>query len=188
MLDAVSLELVSGEAVALIGPSGAGKTTLLSVIAGSRRPDAGARTLSEERDDVAWIFQTSPVLMHRDALDNVALGPLCRGVESGPARERARRVLGQLGMGDLAGQRVHRLSGGERQRVAIARALASDAALVVADEPSASLDAANRTTVCDALLTVAAAGALVVVATHDQAVADRMHRVTRLDGGRVTSS
>ena len=190
----LSLRLDPGEVVVVMGPSGAGKTTLLSVVAGTRWPDGGRRRLEIDevdgsgRSEVAWIFQTSPVLMRRNALDNVALGPLCRGIEPFTARSRAAEALRLLGIDALAGQRLFRLSGGERQRVAIARALAAGAGVVVADEPSASLDAVNRAIVCDALGAVATEGAIVLVATHDQAVADRFDRVIRLDGGRVVDA
>jgi ABC-type lipoprotein export system ATPase subunit len=193
VLDGVDLELHASEAVAVMGPSGSGKTTLLSVIAGLRPPDHGTRTVTLDPASpagstdltVAWVFQTSPVLMRRTAIDNAALGAQCAGHGVDESRERAMLALRQLGIAELADRRLHRLSGGERQRVVIARAMSSGAGLVIADEPTAALDGAAKAAVGDALLALAAAGAAVVVATHDPAVAARCPRLLRLAGGRL---
>lgn len=188
VLAGVDAHLVPPCSAAVVGPSGSGKTTLLAVIAGLLRPDAGAVRLdgaAVDPGDVAWIMQTTPLLMTRSALGNVALGAMARGRARRAADDVARAALDDLGIGHLAEVPVRRLSGGERQRVAVARAVAQEAPIVIADEPTASLDAASRDRVVDALLAVERAGRLVVVATHDRAVADRCSRVLELSEGRV---
>lgn len=194
VLDDIHLSVATGEVVAIMGPSGSGKTTLLSVLAGLRAPARGTRTL-EPGDQmpndvadvsVAWVFQTSPVLMRRTALANASLGARCAGLSRRESDDRARHALADLGIGHLAHQRLHRMSGGERQRVVIARAMSSGADLVIADEPTAALDGSAKARVSDALTTLAENGAAVVVATHDPAVASRAARVLLLDGGRLS--
>ncbi len=184
----LNLDVRPGDLIALMGPSGSGKTTALSVLAGLREPDAGSRTVASEGLAIAWVFQTSPVLMRRTASENVALGPLCAGIGDEVAQARAVEAMAQLGIDELGAERLHRLSGGERQRVVIARALASGADLVIADEPTAALDARAKDLVVDALVRVARAGSAVVVATHDRAVADRCDRVALVSHGRLEAS
>ncbi len=186
VLSGLDLQIEPSEAVALVGPSGVGKTTLLSVVAGMRRPDAGNRHVADGTDDgIAWVFQTSPVLMRRSALANVALGARASGCDRATSSTRAHEALATLGIGDLATTRLFRLSGGERQRVVIARALAARADLVIADEPTASLDPATKEAVCGALVAVARAGGSVLVATHDPEVAGRCDRILLLRDGRL---
>lgn len=172
--------------VALVGPSGSGKTTLLAAIAGLLSPDAGVvrwRGTALDARSIAWIMQTTPLLGARSALGNVMLGGLARGLRHREAAELAWDAAARLGLEALLAVPVRRLSGGERQRVAVARALVQEAPVVLADEPTASLDAASRDRVVEALLAVEAAGRLVVVATHDEAVAERCsHRIVLVDG------
>ncbi|RMI12740.1 ABC transporter ATP-binding protein [Cellulomonas triticagri] len=187
VLDGVDLDLAPVGSVAVVGPSGSGKTTLLAVVAGLLAPDAGTVLRGGrpvDARDVAWVMQTTPLLGARSAVDNVALGALARGCTRAAADAVARDALDGLGLGDRAGTRVRRLSGGERQRVAVARALVQEAPVVVADEPTASLDAHARDRVVQALLAVASAGRLVLVATHDRVVADGCDRVVDLVAGR----
>ncbi|MWV59660.1 ATP-binding cassette domain-containing protein [Rathayibacter sp. VKM Ac-2754] len=182
ILQDVSLALSSGETVALVGPSGAGKSTLLGVVAGDLRPTRGTvRTVA--RESAAWIVQSTPVLARRSALDNVALGALSSGSTRRAAERTAIGVMTALGIETLAPQAVHRLSGGERQRVAVARAMAAESALILADEPTAALDAVSRSFVIDALTRAAQEGAAVVVATHDPVVAEACDRLLRIDAG-----
>ncbi|MWV50660.1 ATP-binding cassette domain-containing protein [Rathayibacter sp. VKM Ac-2803] len=182
ILQDVSLALSSGETVALVGPSGAGKSTLLGVVAGDLRPTRGTvRTVA--RESAAWIVQSTPVLARRSALDNVALGALSSGATRRAAERTAIGVMTALGIETLAPQAVHRLSGGERQRVAVARAMAAESALILADEPTAALDAVSRSFVIDALTRAAQEGAAVVVATHDPVVAEACDRLLRIDAG-----
>lgn len=172
LFDDLSFQVGSGEMMALMGPSGAGKSTLLSVIAGAMRPDAGnIRIEGQVEPRVLWIVQSTPLLPRRTALENVCLGPLSEGASRDEADERARAAMVRLGVDYTASTRVFKLSGGERQRLAVARAIASSAEVILADEPTASLDPASRTGVMEALRVAADVGAIVLVSTHDATVA-----------------
>jgi ABC-type lipoprotein export system ATPase subunit len=186
VLDRLSLELTGPGCVAIMGPSGCGKTTLLSVIAGDLSPSAGSVTvdgLEPARTRHDWIVQSSPLLTRRTALENVLLGPLSLGVAKSEAMDIATAAMRELAIEGLMAQRVFRLSGGERQRLSVARAMASHSPLILADEPTASLDPVARTLVCDGLERASAGGALVAVATHDPYVAERADQVLVLEEG-----
>lgn len=191
LFSGLSFSVRSGEIAALMGPSGAGKSTLLAGIAslaplssGSMRhePASGDEADPKGAERIHWMFQSSPLLSRRSALENVALAHELRGVLRADALEQSLATLTSLGLDDVAEQPVHRLSGGERQRVAVARALAAGPALLLADEPTASLDADSRAVVTEALLAVARNGSTVIVATHDRWVADRCDQIIELHG------
>jgi ABC-type lipoprotein export system ATPase subunit len=167
--------------VALMGPSGSGKTTLLGLVSGRLTPSGGAVDV-EPKTKPDWILQSSPLLTRRSALDNVLLGPRLAGRPGPQAFDRARSAMRELGVWELRDQPVFRLSGGERQRLAVARAMARGAQLVLADEPTASLDPTARALVCLALRRAATHGALVLVATHDDHVAQSADAIYRLEG------
>jgi peptide/nickel transport system ATP-binding protein len=180
------------------GRSGTGKTTLLRLLAGLDRPDSGQLTLDAVSLDDADAEQLARLRRRRigflpqqpcpvgflSALENVVLVLRIRGWEPGAATERARAALARVGLADRADQRVHRLSAGEAQRVALARALASARGLLIVDEPTSRLDAANAATV-GRLLSAAARedGQTVICATHDPALIDHAERLIALDGG-----
>jgi ABC-type lipoprotein export system ATPase subunit len=183
VLDRLTMRVAGPAMVALMGPSGSGKSTLLSVIAGSVKPAKGQVTVEAER--LEWIFQSAPILARRSALANVSLGALSRGESIESAEDAAVDAMEGLGIASLSRQAGYRLSGGERQRVAIARVLATSPELVLADEPTASLDPRSRELVCNALRVVVDAGGLVLVATHDPYVADRCDSTVRLVNGHA---
>ena len=199
VLDVPRLEVEAGGRLLVLGPSGSGKTTLLHVIAGLVRPDAGAvqlgatelTALSEaERDRVRGqrvgiVFQRFHLVRWLTVAENVALARSLAGLPPEPAR--VAETLGRLGLGHRLGARPPELSTGERQRVALARAVACGPDLVLADEPTASLDDARTADVL-ALLTDEAerAGAALVVATHDRRIADAFS--ARLDLGAPVSA
>ncbi len=186
VLDGLSAQFDSSLSYALMGPSGAGKSTLLGVIAGLVDIGSGSRhvepTLSESP---AWVVQSSPLLPRRTALDNVALGALAVGLSRASAREAATNIMRELDITHLGAQRVSALSGGERQRVAVARSIVTDAPLILADEPTASLDRASATLVTDALLSACKLGRLVILATHDAEVANRCSQICVLENGAL---
>lgn len=184
VLSELSMDVPAAGSTALMGPSGSGKSTLLGVLAGRQKLASGLRRELVPSLRLAWVFQTAPVLSERRALDNVAMGALATGVDPVLAYEEAAAALQALGLEASGSQRAKRLSGGERQRVAIARAMVADCDLILADEPSASLDEINRDLVGRALA-VASRTKAVVVATHDADLAATCNRILRLHHGRV---
>jgi ABC-type polar amino acid transport system ATPase subunit len=195
LVDGVSLSARQGELVAIMGASGSGKTTVLRSIAGldplaagtidvtGVRLTAGSTLRGEARRSlhcsVGIVFQFHHLFSHMTALDNVALAPVhVLGRARAEADARARELLAALGVGARAAAMPHELSGGEAQRVAIARALAVDPAVLLMDEPTASLDRARRDDLADTLKRLTAQRRTVVIATHDEefarAAADRV--------------
>lgn len=188
ILDGASVALEAGDTVAIMGPSGSGKSTLLAILGGLLVPTSGQ--VWPSRDDrtglmIGWIFQTVNVLGRRTALDNVALGAYARGASFDLARSQAEAALRSVGMHAQMGQRASRLSGGELQRVVVARALVSEPHIVIADEPTGSLDVEMSGQVVDALVAAKPVATTVVVATHDPEVARRCGRVFYLESGRL---
>lgn len=165
----------AAQVTALVGPSGSGKSTLLAAISGYQALDAGQievrsapteLAMGPDPARVAWVPQGSNALGRRSVLDNVAIAPKSAGASLSEARERAMESLTVVGLSALASQQARWLSGGELQRVALARALASGKDLILADEPSANLDAANTELIAQ-ILEGLTTSATVVVATHD---------------------
>ena len=203
ILRGVDLAVNAGEIVALVGPSGAGKSTLLH-IAGLLEPsDAGDVTIGGQscngmdddartamrRDHLGFVFQYHHLLPEFSALENVAISGIISGLSRRQAWERAKEILGWMGLEDREKHRPARLSGGEQQRVAIARALASKPTLLLADEPTGNLDPATAADVFDVLLKlVKGAGLAALVGTHNLELASRMDRVVRLDEGRLVDA
>ena len=197
-LRGVSLELRAGELVAVLGPSGCGKSTLLALAGGLDRPSAGdvrafgsslAALTDAELDAyrarrVGIVFQSENLWETLSARENVALSLRLAGVER--PRERADDALRALGLGTRLHHRVGALSGGEQQRVAIAAAVAREAKLVLADEPTGELDAANERTVLASLRELPLEqGCAVLVVTHSDAVAAAADRTIELRDGLV---
>lgn len=189
VLSGVDLEIESGESLAIMGPSGSGKSTLLALLAGEQKPDTGTLSLisGREREDIAWILQSTPLLPRREAFENVRLGPLSVGFSDKEAARRARGAMSDLGVAHTEGHRVFKLSGGERQRLAVARAIAAGSGIVLADEPTASLDPVSRDAVVASLKIAAECGAIVIVATHDPIVAAGCDRVVSITETRLWS-
>ncbi len=196
VLRGVDLDIDAGERVAVLGPSGSGKTTLLLLLAGLERPAAGAVRVDGvdladldadnladlRRDRLGIIFQSFHLVPSLDALDNVALPLQIAGLPG--SRERAREMLGAVGLGDRERHYPGQLSGGEQQRVAIARALVNRPALVLADEPTGNLDRDTGAKVGELMFElVAGQGGTLVLVTHDPTIAARCDRRLRLDGG-----
>jgi len=197
-VDAVTLEIAAGSSVAITGPSGCGKSTLLGLAAGLEAPTAGhvsigglrISSLPERerarfrRDELGLVFQSGNLQPFLTALENVGLQLALRG---GDGRfERCRELLDELGLGDRAGKLPDQLSGGERQRVAVARALVNRPRVVLADEPTGSLDEQSSAVIVDLLLAIQrTAGTTLVVVTHDAAVAARMDRTVWLRDGQL---
>ena len=203
-LQGLDIEALPGEVTALVGPSGSGKTSLLMVLAAQDEPTAGRAWVAGvalhdanesdrrflRRSLVSLVFQdpSRNLLPRMTPLANVALPIALAGGSRKAARARAAMLLDQVGMADRAGESIEHLSGGEQQRVAVAVALASDPPVLLADEPTAELDAANAEHVVELLQAAASEGRTVLVTTHDETVAERAHRVIHMRDGRVESS
>ena len=197
-LDRASLQLVPGELVALTGPSGTGKSTLLNLIGALDRPDSGTITVDGASLDssdaagyraetVGFVFQFHHLIPTVSALDNVQVPMLGRGIARVGREKRARMLLADVGLTGRAASVPATLSGGERQRVAIARALANDPRLLLADEPTGSLDSDTGVQVLELLQRVRRErGMTVLLVTNDDEVAATADRTLRLLDGRVT--
>ncbi len=198
ILDRVDLAVAAGEFVAILGPSGSGKSTLLGLAAGLDRPSEGEvridgrpiQDLSEDelarlrRGRIGFVFQSFQLLPNLTALENVLL-PLELAGRAGPL-ERARRLLGQVGLGEREHHYPVQLSGGEQQRVALARAFAPAPALLFADEPTGNLDGATGARVLETLAALRGeTAATLVLVTHDPAVASLADRRIHLRDGRI---
>lgn len=200
VLSGASLEVASGEMVAVVGESGAGKSTLLHLLGALERPDSGAVILggeplaaqSDERlarlrnRTVGFVFQFHHLLREFSALENVLIPLRIGGMEASASRRRAEELLARVGLSGRMHHRPGELSGGEQQRTAVARALAARPAVVLADEPSGNLDAANGARLHELLAEVSReVGVGMVVATHNRALASLAKRVYLLEGGRL---
>ena len=158
VLKGIDLEINKGEIISIVGPSGAGKTTLLQIMGTLDEPDAGVvqidgtvvsrmkeKELSAFRNkNIGFVFQFHQLLPEFTALENVMIPALIAGVSSKEAQERGMKILDFMGLVDRASHKPNELSGGEKQRVAVARALINDPAVILADEPSGSLDTHNK--------------------------------------------
>jgi lipoprotein-releasing system ATP-binding protein len=200
VLDKLDLDVCKGELVALVGESGTGKTTLLHLLAALDTPTEGAvyfmgQRLSEFSDEeravyrnvrIGYVWQMHYLLPEFSALENVAMPQLIGGLGLLRARERARELLGEVGLASAAGRRVGELSGGEQQRVALARALANQPAVLLADEPTGSLDQRTARRVIELLERLHRDHHLTsVLATHNPELAGRAQRVLRLVNGKL---
>ncbi len=198
----VTTEIPQGEIVIVTGPSGSGKTTLLTLIGALRSAQEGSvRVLGQElcgarpaalekvRRQIGFIFQQHNLLGALTAVQNVELGLRVRGhLKQHELRTRASRMLEAVGLGDRMHHRPGQLSGGQRQRVAIARALSSEPAILLADEPTASLDKQSGREIVDRMKTLAQEhGTTILLVTHDNRILDIADRIVHLEDGRLST-
>ncbi len=200
VLDGAEATLLPGQAVALVGPSGAGKSTLLHIAGLLETPDSG-RVLVSGRDcsrmddaartrvrraEMGFVYQFHQLLPEFSALENVAMPQLIQGRSKAVAEARGRELLTGLGLAERLDHRPAELSGGEQQRTAIARALANQPKLLLADEPTGNLDPKTSEHVFGDLIgLIEQSGVAALIATHNMDLARRMHRVLRLEAGRL---
>jgi len=197
VLAGVDLAVAVGESVAIVGPSGCGKSTLLNIAGTLDTPDAGevrfqgkslpAMSPNEmarfRNDSIGFVFQLHHLLPQCSVLENVLVPTLVHGADDDPA-DRARELLGRVGLGDRLDHRPGQLSGGERQRVAVVRALINGPSLLLADEPTGSLSADGARELAELLLELNRERSLtVIVVTHSLEVAGMMGRALELRGG-----
>jgi putative ABC transport system ATP-binding protein len=200
-LQPTDLAIYRGEVLVIMGPSGSGKTTLLSILGlvlspteGEVRVDghsvagASADALAQlRRDRVGFVFQQFNLLAGLSALENVGIPLVLRGTPANERNERALRALDLVAMKAKQATRARLLSGGQQQRVAIARALVADAAVLLCDEPTASLDGQTGGSVLDTLRTLARSeNRAVVIVTHDERVLRIADRLIHVEDGRAT--
>lgn len=197
-----TLEIYSGETVALLGPSGSGKTTLITMIGCITEPTGGKLFLNNElvydeqwrvkdtrkirRENIGFIFQAHNLIPFLNVRENVTLVPLMNGISDKEANARARELLEYLGVGEKENKMPSQLSGGQSQRVAIARSLANNPKIILADEPTAALDAQRALSVMQLLkkLSIEQDVAIVVV-THDERMLPLFDRILRVEDGYV---
>lgn len=200
VLKGIELEINKGEIISIVGPSGAGKTTLLQIMGTLDEPDAGVvqidgtvvsrmkeKELSAFRNkNIGFVFQFHQLLPEFTALENVMIPALIAGVSSKEAHERAMKILDFMGLVDRASHKPNELSGGEKQRVAVARALINDPAVILADEPSGSLDTHNKEDLHQLFFDLRdRLGQTFVIVTHDEGLAKITDRTVHIVDGMI---
>ena len=197
----ISLDICRGEIMAIVGPSGAGKTTLLQIAGSLDRPDSGqvlygGKDIMQMRDNqlaqfrnrnIGFVFQFHQLLPEFTVEENVAMPALIGGDSRSDAVARARKLIDYLGLTPRAGHKPSELSGGERQRAAVARALVNNPRVVLADEPSGSLDSHNRAELHRLFFDLRRdMGHTFVIVTHDEGFAAYADRIVHMKDGRIT--
>ena len=199
-LKGIDLSFRKSEFVAILGPSGCGKTTMLNIIGGLDQYTEGdlvinGRSTKEYKDrdwdayrnhSIGFVFQSYNLIPHQTVLQNVELALTLSGVSKSERRERAKKALEQVGLGNQFHKRPSEMSGGQMQRVAIARAIVNDPDIILADEPTGALDTKTSEQVMDILKDISK-DRLVIMVTHNPEIAKMANRVVKLRDGKISS-
>ena len=203
VLKGIDLHINKGEVVSIVGPSGAGKTTLLQIIGTLDKPDAGevwvdginvnglsAKKLSDFRNrHLGFVFQFHQLLPEFTAIENIMIPAFIAGQKTSEAKKRAEELLSFMGLAGRAKHKPNELSGGEKQRVAVARALINNPAVILADEPSGSLDSKNKQELHQLFFDLRDKfGQTFVIVTHDESLAAITDRTIHLKDGQIVNS
>ena len=200
-LNGINLTIKDGEFVSIIGPSGSGKSTLLNMLGALDVPDSGtinvagrdlssSKKLNEFRsDEIGFIFQLHNLIPNISVVENIEIPMFTQGISSSDMRTRALKLLDDVGLKDKAGILPNKLSGGERQRVAIARALANEPSIILADEPTGSLDSKTSSRILKQLIDLHESKRVtLIIVTHDMDVAKLADRVIEVLDGEIISA
>lgn len=201
VLKGIDLDIEKGEYVAFMGPSGSGKSTLMNILGCLDTPTSGQyilngndvskmsdNDLAEIRNkEIGFVFQTFNLLPRTTALDNVALPMIYAGASKTERKERAEKVLKDVGLADRMDHKPNQLSGGQRQRVAVGRALVNKPSIILADEPTGNLDSKTSVEIMNLFDEIHASGNTVILVTHEEEIARHAHRIIRLRDGMVES-
>ncbi|WP_029035361.1 ABC transporter ATP-binding protein [Salinimicrobium terrae] len=201
VLKGIDLDIEKGEYVAFMGPSGSGKSTLMNILGCLDTPTSGqyilnGKDVSQMSDDelaeirnkeIGFVFQTFNLLPRTTALENVALPMIYAGATKSQRKERAEKVLADVGLADRMDHKPNQLSGGQRQRVAVGRALVNKPSIILADEPTGNLDSKTSVEIMNLFDEIHASGNTVILVTHEEDIARHAHRIIRLRDGMIES-
>lgn len=200
VLNGINLSVDDGEFISIVGESGSGKSTIMNILGILDRPSEGDyylngidvslesdRELSFIRNrEIGFVFQTFNLIGRSTALSNVELPLLYAGISSSKRRQRAKELLGMIGMADRMHHQPNELSGGQKQRVAIARAMANDPAIILADEPTGALDSETGRLIMDIFSDLHKnSGKTIILITHNQTLAEETERIVTLKDGNI---
>ncbi len=198
-LRGIDLQIAQGEYIAIVGTSGSGKSSLLNILGGMDSLTSGSYLYNEvaveklnakdlnifRKEHICFIFQSFNLLNRYTVFENVAFPLIAKGVSSGKRRDKVLNVLSELGILELKDKYPIHISGGQQQRTAIARALVSDNELILADEPSGSLDQATTRDLMNVFNVFKEKGRTLIIATHDNTVASCADRIIRIEDGKI---